>query len=686
MANGTTSIGIDLGTTNTLVSVFEKGKIKCLKFGNSEMLQSVIYIDEESDEITVGQKAKNKGMSNPKNVIKSSKTYMGDFNKKWKIGKYELSPTDVATEILKAVKENVQKKLKLEEDEIIEAVITVPETFNSNQKDETKKAGERAGLKIKRILTEPVAAAIAYGRELENKEKIFVVDLGGGTFDVTLLEADSKEEKYTTLVTDGDRKLGGDNFEEAILIKLIEYAKEDIGVDLTSLENSGLPKNDYYALVSKLQIEAENIKIGLSDEERYEVRLVNFCYYSGNDYNFELNITRDQFNQWCQSIYEKIEVIIKRALNSKGINLKEVDRVILAGGSSYIPKIAEIVRNIFNKPPCSDLDLSTLVVKGACIIANGKSGITKSGKEVIISDILSHSLGIAVQLGNRETLSIILERGEKYPCSKKSLYTTSYDDQKAVNIRVYEGETIEKVEENDFYGSFTLEGIEKAKKGIPQIEVTFQFDESGILTVTAEDLKTNAVKKVVMKKGERISEANQNPMDIALLFDTSGSMSSDMGVAKKACESLITDLIDLNNHRLGLIEFNSYARVKTALTQNRDELINSVKTLSTTGSTNMHDAVKLSVDMLKNSKQEKIAILVTDGGPDSAPSVLIEARRANLENIKIITIGIGNHVDSTFLKSISSTNKKGEREYYYASDINKLRDAFETVMNSITKM
>ncbi|MGL5962806.1 MAG: Hsp70 family protein [Fusobacteriaceae bacterium] len=269
MSNTVVSIGIDLGTTNTLVVVLNRGRMKNLRLGQNLELESVLYVDED---IVTGHIAKQKGIINPKNVIKSSKNFMGDFDKKWKIENYELSPTDVATEILKVVKENVKKKLKLKEEDIIEAVITVPETFNLNQKAETKKAGEKAGLKVKRIITESVAAAIAYGSELDTIEKIFVIDLGNETFDVTLLEINSKEDKYITLATGGDRKLGGDNFENLILIKLIGYIKENLGINWSILEES----QNYFELKNQVSYIMER----LAEEETSEPIVVDFFIYN----------------------------------------------------------------------------------------------------------------------------------------------------------------------------------------------------------------------------------------------------------------------------------------------------------------------------------------------------------------------------------------------------------------------
>lgn len=323
-------IGVDLGTTNTLVCYMKEGKPNIIKFpGSGNMLPSILYLEEDGS-ILVGEKARKKGVYDPLNSIRSSKTEMGNFKKTWTLRGHKFTPTDVATEILKEVKKGVIKKTKAESNTEIEAIITVPAYFTSNQIDETKKAGERAGLTVLGIVTEPRAAAIANIKELRiEKQKVFVVDLGGGTFDISILEANKKQ--YNTVAVDGDRKLGGDNFDEKLFEYIKSYIEDDLGIDLKKQENSGLNYNEYYSMLGKIQEAACEAKKELSDEERYEIIIPNLFPYKNQTYSLEIMITREQFQELCKDLFEKVTNRIDKVFReTKGIEIKDIDNVIFS--------------------------------------------------------------------------------------------------------------------------------------------------------------------------------------------------------------------------------------------------------------------------------------------------------------------------------------------------------------------
>ncbi|MGL6066377.1 MAG: Hsp70 family protein [Cetobacterium sp.] len=670
-------IGIDLGTTNSLVGIEHKGKIKTLKFAGSDSLKSVLFYKE--GEVEIGKKAAKKGMIYPRNRIKSSKTYMGDFNKKWNIEGKEFNPTDVATEILKEIRTKVIEKMKLDSKEEIEVVITVPAYFTSNQIDETKKAGERANLKIKRIITEPVAAAIAYGMEMGENEKLFIVDLGGGTFDVTILEARVSDGEYDTISIDGDKKLGGDDFDEILVNLFIEKIKKDTGLDFSKIETSGTKnEHDYEVILATLTEEAELLKIELSESQQKKVNIPNLFSYNGKDYHFEIAITRDEFKTASRELLEKIEESILRCLKNKGIKPKDIDRVVLVGGSCHLPFMYEMAKDIFGKEPYSNLDLGTLVVTGATIVA--LSGESLQNK-IKIMDNISHSLGIEIlgETGKYE-FEPLLNRGEKYPISAEKIFTTAYDFQEKVSLNIYEGETIEKCEVNEFYGGFILDNIEKAKSGIPQIKVKFDFDESRILTVTAEDMNTGSKKIVVVKKEIIEKKINNKPIDFVLLVDTSGSMRGrPIEEAKNGCKALVNEVLDLNVHRLGIIGFGDEAVILNNLISDKKELNDSINKLTVYGGTNMNKAIALASNMIQHTKNEKVIIIVTDGAPNNRSAALSEAENTKMLGVKLIAIGAGEDVDSIYLRELTTTPK----DYYFISDIKKLEETFETIVSSL---
>ncbi|MGL5356227.1 MAG: Hsp70 family protein [Cetobacterium sp.] len=672
-------IGIDLGTTNTLVATEQKGKIKCFKFSGSDSLKSVLFYSDEVLEI--GSRAAKKGLINPKNRIKSSKTFMGDFSKKWEIENKIFTPTDVACEILKEVREKVVQKLKLDSTKEIEAVITVPAYFTSNQIDETKKAAERANLKVIRIITEPVAAAIAYGIETGKDEKLFIVDLGGGTFDVTILEANVSNNIYETIAIDGDKKLGGDDFDEVILKLFIKKIKEDTGLDLSTFKNSNLDDDhDYAVIIANLTEEAENMKIDLSENDSRDVTIPNLFNYNGKDYHFKLTMTRDNLKTASKELLDRIEIKILQCLKEKNIKPMDISRVVLVGGSCNLPFIPELTKDIFEKEAYSNLDLGTLVVSGATIVAISTDSLQT---KIDVRDNISHSLGIEIQTDDGSSkFEPLLKRGDRYPITAEKQFTTVYDYQDTVQLNIYEGEDIDNIKNNEFYGGFNLENIEKAKAGVPKIKVTFDFDESRVLTVIAEDLNTGSKKIVKVKKGEHLAPKTR-PVDFVLMVDTSVSMEGRaIQEAKNGCKALIDEILDLSVHRLGLIKFGYNAEILNGLTSDRKLLNQNLEKLTIDGNTNMSQAIYLGTDMVKYSSEEKVMVIITDGAPNSREGTISAAKDAKMRGIKIIAIGAGQGVDNNYLKKITTT----EEDYYYISDISKLRDTFETIVSSLKKL
>ena len=681
-------VGIDLGTTNTLACYLKKGKPNLIRFpGSGKMIPSVLYVDEAS-KITVGQQAKKLGVINPLNVIRSSKTYMADAKKIWKINGKQFTPTDVAAEILKAVKAQTLKKLNCPPDTKVNAVITVPAYFTGNQKDETKKAGLMAGLNVLQIITEPMAAAVAAVRELELNEKVFVVDLGGGTFDISVLEADQNTHVYRALDTDGDRKLGGDDFDTLIYNYFIGIIQDDLGLDLSNQKASGLDFNEYHSMTGRVREEAEKAKIDLSDNDSCQVNLLNLFYYRGKNYDFSLEITREEFNDICQPLFDKITSRIKKFIaNSDKFKLNEISTIILAGGSCYIPKVREEVEKIFHKRTDSQLDLDTLVVLGACFVAESING----GIVINPQDILSHSLGVEVLDPNtrKMILSKILNKGDVYPCEFTKIYTTSQNNQTTVPIYVYEAgadaEDIADIEAHEYYGDVSLENIEKAPAKVPKIRVTFSYDKDGTLVVTAQDAQSGQKNLIEIKKGTQPARKNFQPaIDFMLLLDTSGSMGNfdnkPLNEAKRACRILFSKMIDFSIHRLGFITFDSYVSRLSPLTNDPNKLDALLNKLHAAGVTDLLAALQTVDDDLSASSNKKVIIIVTDGYPYpcNPNDVLFLANKLKKKGIRIVTIGAGSDIGEDFIKKLSSPG-----DAYKIDNMSKLQETFETALLAI---
>ena len=679
-------VGIDLGTTNTLACYLKKGKPELIRFpGSGKMIPSVLYVDE-SGKVTVGHMAKKSGVMNPLNMIRSSKTYMADSKKVWKINGKEFTPTDVAAEILKEVEAQILKKFKCPSETKINAVITVPAYFTGNQKDETKKAGITAGFNVLQIITEPMAAAVAAVRELELNEKVFVVDLGGGTFDISVLEADQKTHVYRALDTDGDRKLGGDDFDTLIYNYFIGIIQDDLGLDLSSQKASGLDFSEYYSMTGRVREAAETAKIDLSDSTSYEVNLMNLFHYGGKNYDFSIEITREEFDDICRPLYDKITSRIKKFIeNSDKFKLKEISTIILAGGSCYIPKVREEVEKIFHKKADSQLNLDTLVVLGACFVAESING----GLVITPQDILSHSLGVEVYspAAKKMILSKILNKGDVYPCEFTKIYTTSQDNQTTVPIYVYEAggdaEDIEDIEAHEYYGDVSLENIEKAPAKVPQIHVTFSYDKDGTLFVTAQDSQSGKKNLIEIKKGLKpVRKKIQASIDFMLLLDTSGSMSYSDALedAKKACHILFTEMIDFGLHRMGFITFDSSVRRHSSLSNDVEKLDNILKYLEAGGATELLEALQKADEDLRDSSNKKVVIIVTDGRPYPCDpnEVLRYAKRMRDNGIRIVAIGAGSNISEDFVKEVATPG-----DAYKIDNMSKLQKTFETALLTI---
>lgn len=479
------AIGIDLGTTNSVACILRNGQFEFLKFSGKDILPSAVLYDDGN--ILVGDKAKRKSKLNAEHFISSAKTFMGDRKHKWKIDNREFTATDVAAEVLREIYKAARNFFG--NDEPIQAVITTPAQFSATQNGETKIAGENAGFTVKQILAEPIAAAMAYVFENPKpNEKIYVVDLGGGTFDVALLET-AGQNKYETLFKDGNRALGGDNFDQAVVNLIMNAVKKINGVDLSTAEKSKLKETQYKKTLQKIYLTAEKVKCALSTSEIEKVDIDNLFPYGDGYFDLHTSITREDFLKEAAPYVKEVEKVIRRSFENTEYNVKDVDRIILVGGSANMPFVRKCVKKLFDKDPYSNIDLSKLVAMGAAILADDELG---NGIE--LHDKIAHSFGIKV-IGER--LSIVLKKDEQYPCYHNELFETVADNQKNILFKVYEGEDTEDLSNDRYIGEFWLKNIELAPAG-KKVDVRFEFDESCILHVTAEDPVTKSFEEIYL--------------------------------------------------------------------------------------------------------------------------------------------------------------------------------------------
>jgi molecular chaperone DnaK len=565
-------IGIDLGTTNSVVAVMEGGEPKVIiNEEGSRLTPSVVAFTKDGNRL-VGQVAKRQAVTNPENTVYSIKRFMGrrqeEVSEEMKMVPYkvirdssgaarvktrdkEYSPPEISAMILQKLRKSAEDYLG---EKITDAVITVPAYFNDSQRQATKDAGTIAGLNVRRIINEPTAAALAYGLDKKKDETIAVYDFGGGTFDISILEVG--DNVVEVKATNGDTHLGGDNLDQRIIDWLIVEFKKDQGIDLSK---------DLMAL-QRLKEGAEKAKIELSSTMETEINLPFITADASGPKHMNIKLTRAKFESLVMDLLEKSIPPCRQALEDAGIKSNQIDEIVLVGGSTRVPKVQELVRDFFGKEPHKGVNPDEVVALGAAVQAGVLAGEVK---DVLLLDVTPLSLGIETLGG---VMTRLIDRNTTIPTRKSEIFSTAADNQTSVEIHVLQGER-EMARDNRTLGKFHLMGIPSAPRGIPQIEVTFDIDANGILNVSAKDKATGKQQAITItaSSGLNKDEVEKMVKEAEAHGEEDKRRRQEVEVRNQADALVYTTEKTLNEHR-DKIPVNEVGAIETALKETKEAI------------------------------------------------------------------------------------------------------------------
>ncbi len=571
MAKGEKIIGIDLGTTNSVVAVYEGGEVKVIPNQEGNRLTPSVVAFTDKGDVLVGEPARRQAVTNSHRTIYSIKRFMGRRHEevaqeekmvpykvvgapgefvKVSVGDKLFTPPEISAKVLRKLKEAAEAYLG---HKVNKAVITVPAYFNDSQRQATKDAGEIAGLEVVRIINEPTAAAMAYGLEKKKKEKIVVFDLGGGTFDVSVLDVD--DDFFRVMSTNGDTHLGGDDFDQELINYVAEEFKKQHGIDL---------RKDPMAL-QRLTEACEKAKKELSSASSTDINLPFITADASGPKHLLMTITRAKFEQLVDHLIERCRGPVLKALEDAKLQPSQIDEVVLVGGSTRVPKVQELVRELFKKEPHKGVNPDEVVAVGAAIQGGVLAGDVKG--DVLLVDVTPLSLGIETEGG---IMTVLVERNTNIPTERKQIFSTASDNQTAVTISVFQGER-PMARDNRLLGEFNLEGIPPAPRGVPQIEVKFDIDANGILNVSAKDLGTQKEQTIRIEKSSGLSQEEIERMRReAELHATEDRKKRELAELHNKAEALCFQLEKLMKEHAGKLAEKDRAPLEAAIRRTRE--------------------------------------------------------------------------------------------------------------------
>ena len=513
-------IGIDLGTTNSCVAVMEGGEPTVITNADGARTTPSVVAFKKDGERLVGEQAKRQAVTNAEGTISSIKRHMGTDYKVDINGK-NYTPQAISAMILQKLKADAEAYLG---ESVTEAVITVPAYFNDAQRQATKDAGKIAGLDVKRIINEPTAAALAYGLDNENEQKIMVYDLGGGTFDVSIIEIG--DGVIEVLATNGDNKLGGDDFDKKVMDYMVADFKSKTGIDLS---------NDKMAM-ERIKAEAEDAKKKLSSSTQVEINIPFITANEQGPQHLNMTLTKAKFDELTRDLVERTAIPVQNALKDAGITASELSKVLLVGGSTRIPAVQEKVKQLTGHEPSKKMNPDECVAIGASIQGGKLAGDAGAG-DILLLDVTPLSLSIETMGG---VATRLIERNTTIPTKKSQIFSTAADNQTAVDINVVQGER-QFARDNKSLGQFRLDGIPPAKRGVPQIEVTFDIDANGIVNVSAKDLGTGKEQHITITAGSNMSDEDiDKAVKEAAEYEAADKKRKEAIDAKNEAEAIIT--------------------------------------------------------------------------------------------------------------------------------------------------
>ena len=513
-------IGIDLGTTNSCVAVMEGGEPTVITNADGARTTPSVVAFKKDGERLVGEQAKRQAVTNAEGTISSIKRHMGTDYKVDINGK-NYTPQAISAMILQKLKADAEAYLG---ESVTEAVITVPAYFNDAQRQATKDAGKIAGLDVKRIINEPTAAALAYGLDNENEQKIMVYDLGGGTFDVSIIEIG--DGVIEVLATNGDNKLGGDDFDKKVMDYMVADFKSKTGIDLS---------NDKMAM-ERIKAEAEDAKKKLSSSTQVEINIPFITANEQGPQHLNMTLTKAKFDELTRDLVERTAIPVQNALKDAGITASELSKVLLVGGSTRIPAVQDKVKQLTGHEPSKKMNPDECVAIGASIQVGKLAGDAGAG-DILLLDVTPLSLSIETMGG---VATRLIERNTTIPTKKSQIFSTAADNQTAVDINVVQGER-QFARDNKSLGQFRLDGIPPAKRGVPQIEVTFDIDANGIVNVSAKDLGTGKEQHITITAGSNMSDEDiDKAVKEAAEYEAADKKRKEAIDAKNEAEAIIT--------------------------------------------------------------------------------------------------------------------------------------------------